>query len=231
MQVIIIGDFLCDPSEYTWCCMFGDIEIPVEIVQKCVLRCQAPPHVTGKVPFCITSGNRESCSEVREFEYRLKPHTYPVVYYSSPGHETLSSRDELLLLVKLSQMVLHRNTDASTDSVDSKGTTTDNFKVVDNQWEEIIDSILDGSENSSDIKDWLLQELLKVRLEQWLLEKCQHDGTADCSLTKHEQGIIHMIAALGYEWALNRVLECGVVINFRDHNGWTALHWAAKFGR
>ncbi|KAF3785364.1 Calmodulin-binding transcription activator 4 [Nymphaea thermarum] len=230
-KVIIIGDFLCDPSEYRWCCMFGDIEIPVELVQKGVLRCQAPPHVTGKVPFCITSGNRESCSEIREFEYRFKPHAYPAVYYGSPEHETLSSRDELLLLVKFTQMVLHGNAYASTDGVESKGTSSDNFKVGDNQWERIIDSILDGSENSSDIKDWLLQELLKVRLEQWLLEKCQHDGTTDCSLTKHEQGVVHMIAALGYEWALNKVLRCGVVINFRDHNGWTALHWAAKFGR
>jgi len=40
-----------------------------------------------------------------------------------------------------------------------------------------------------------------------------------------------MIAGLGFEWALSPILNSGVNINFRDINGWTALHWAARFGR
>ncbi|KAH1212443.1 Calmodulin-binding transcription activator 4 [Glycine max] len=31
--------------------------------------------------------------------------------------------------------------------------------------------------------------------------------------------------------SLNPILTCGVNINFCDINGWTALHWAARFGR
>ena len=52
--------------------MFGDVEVPVEIIQDGVISCEAPSHLPGKVTLCITSGNRESCSEVREFEYRDK---------------------------------------------------------------------------------------------------------------------------------------------------------------
>ncbi|KAF2292927.1 hypothetical protein GH714_029909 [Hevea brasiliensis] len=40
-----------------------------------------------------------------------------------------------------------------------------------------------------------------------------------------------MVAGLGYEWALSPILSQGVNVNFRDINGWTALHWAARFGR
>ncbi|KAL0421576.1 UNVERIFIED_CONTAM: Calmodulin-binding transcription activator 4 [Sesamum latifolium] len=52
-----------------------------------------------------------------------------------------------------------------------------------------------------------------------------------CSLSKKQQGIIHMVAGLGFQWALQPILSSGVSVNFRDINGWTALHWAAKFGR
>lgn len=50
-------------------------------------------------------------------------------------------------------------------------------------------------------------------------------------MSKKEQGVIHTVAGLGFEWALNPILSHGVGINFRDINGWTVLHWAAHFGR
>ncbi|PHU19769.1 Calmodulin-binding transcription activator 4 [Capsicum chinense] len=40
-----------------------------------------------------------------------------------------------------------------------------------------------------------------------------------------------MIAGLGFEWALHPILNAGVSANFRDISDWTALHWAARFGR
>lgn len=71
-KVIIVGSFLCLPSDSTWACMFGDVEVPAEIIQDGVICCEAPSHLLGKVALCITSGNKEPCSEIKEFEFRNK---------------------------------------------------------------------------------------------------------------------------------------------------------------
>ncbi|XP_048616871.1 calmodulin-binding transcription activator 4-like isoform X1 [Brassica napus] len=201
-KVIIIGSFLCDT---TWSCMFGSTEVPFEIIKEGVLRCQAPPCGPGKVNLCITSGDGLSCSQIKEFEYREKPDDT-----SCPW----SSRDELLLLVRLVQTLVS----------DSKSNLE--------PWSHILETILDGTATSSSTVDWLLQELLKDKLDVWLSSRPRQDEdqTSCCSLSKQEQGIIHMVAGLGFEWALHPILARGVSVDFRDINGWSALHWAARFG-
>ncbi|KAI4304905.1 hypothetical protein MLD38_040363 [Melastoma candidum] len=60
----------------------------------------------------------------------------------------------------------------------------------------------------------------------------ERTGSSKLLLLQERAGcIIHMVAGLGFEWALIPVLSMGVNINFLDINGWTALHWAAKHGR
>ncbi|KAL8532870.1 hypothetical protein ACS0TY_009176 [Phlomoides rotata] len=223
-KIIIIGSFYCDPSECEWACMIGDIEVPVQIIQEGVLCCHAPAHQQGKFNICITSGNRESCSEVREFEYRVKPNV--CTHSNPPGIEANKSAEELLLLVRFVQMLL-------SDQLPKEGVSESRIdllgksRIAEDSWIQVIDALLFGnSTSSSTLKDWLLQELLKDKLEVWLSSKLQKE-----SLSKKEQGIIHMVAGLGFEWALQPILNSGVSINFRDINGWTALHWAARFGR
>lgn len=224
-KVIIIGSFLCDPSECMWHCMFGDIEVPLHIIQNGVLCCRAPPHSSGKVTLCVTSGNRESCSEIREFEYRDKHN--PSAYCDKSEGETSRSTDELLLLVRFVQMLV---SNPSLQQGDELG-VSHKLKSNDDSWGQIIEALLFGGGTSSDTLDWLIQQLIQDKLQQWLSSRSMGGDHKDCCLSKKEQGIIHMIAGLGYEWALNLVLGCGVGINFRDINGWTALHWAARFGR
>ncbi|KAK0593959.1 hypothetical protein LWI29_000203 [Acer saccharum] len=78
----------------------------------------------------------------------------------------------------------------------------------------------------------VVTELLKDKLQQWLSSKSMGESDQPgCSLSKKERGIIHMIAGLGFEWALNPILSHGVGVNFWYINGWTALHWASRFGR
>ncbi|XP_043804636.1 calmodulin-binding transcription activator 4 isoform X2 [Manihot esculenta] len=228
-KVIVVGSFLCDPSQSAWTCMFGDTEVPTEIIQEGVLRCQAPPHLPGKVTFCITSGNRESCSEVREFEYRAKsscPHC------SLSKTEVAKSPEELLLLVRFVQFLLSDPSLQKEDSIETGIQLMRKLKTGDDSWGSIIEALLVGNGTSTGTVDWLLQQLLKDKLQQWLSSKFQErQDQPSCTLSKKEQGIIHMVAGLGFEWALSPILSHGVSIDFRDINGWTALHWAARFGR
>ncbi|XP_061338700.1 calmodulin-binding transcription activator 4-like isoform X2 [Gastrolobium bilobum] len=228
-KVFIIGTFLCLPFESTWACMFGDVEVPAEIIQDGVICCEAPSHLLGKVTLCITSGNREPCSEVREFEFRNK--TNSCSRCDSLETEAARSPQELLLLVQFAQMLVSAST-IKDDNIESGSDLQKKQKADDDSWSHIIEALLDGSGTSSGTTDWLLEELLKDKLQLWLSSKShERDEGTGCSLSKKEQGIIHMVSGLGFEWALNPILSCGVNINFRDINGWTALHWAARFGR
>ncbi|KAL5214071.1 hypothetical protein ABZP36_003223 [Zizania latifolia] len=229
-KVIITGDFLCDPSNSCWAVMFGDCEVPIEIVQPGVLRCHTPLHSSGKLAIGVTSGNREVCSEVKEFEFRAKS-TASSFTDISPLPRSLQSSEELLLLAKFVRMLLSENGNSVDSTGDPLSGQCPKLKMNDEDWQRLIDDLKVGCENPFNVADWIMEELLKSKLQQWLSVKLQgYDGTA-CSLSKHDQGIIHLISALGYEWALSSVLSAGVGVNFRDTNGWTALHWAAYFGR
>lgn len=197
--------------------MIGDTEVPVQIIQEGVLCCYAPAHLQGKVSICITSGNREACSEVREFEYRAKSDV--TTHSNLPATEAYKNPEELMSLVRFVQMLLSDTLQASESRSDE------------DSWSQVINALLVDASTSSNTLDWLLQELLKDKLEVWLSSKLQNNNEKGCSLSKKEQGIIHMVAILGFEWALQPILNSGVSVNFRDNNGWTALHWAARFGR
>ncbi|KAJ7957540.1 Calmodulin-binding transcription activator 4 [Quillaja saponaria] len=228
-KVIIIGSFLCNPSDSAWTCMFGDVEVPIHIIQEGVICCEAPPHIPGKVSLCITSGNRESCSEVREFKYCTKTDSW--THYNSPQTEATKTPEELLLLVRFAQMLLS-DSSTKTDSLESGPNLPRNLKADDDSWSLLIEALLVGSGTSSSTTNWLLEELLKDKLQHWL--SCRSNEKVEetsCLLSKKEQGVIHMISGLGFQWALSPILNSGVSINFRDINGWTALHWAARFGR
>ncbi|XP_057496326.1 calmodulin-binding transcription activator 4-like isoform X2 [Actinidia eriantha] len=229
-KVVIFGSFPCDPSEVAWTCMFGGIEIPVRIIQEGVICFQAPPCPPGKVTLCIISGNRESCSEDIVFEYRVSPSSCG--HCSSSQAETTKSPEELLLLVRFVRMLL---LDPSVQNGDITESVTDpfgQFKAGEDSWGHVIDALLDCNWTLSGTTDWLLQELLKDKLQQWLSSRSQGAyNRQGSSLSRKAQGVIHMVAGLGFEWALNPILNSGVSINFRDINGWSALHWAARFGR
>ncbi|XP_027915464.1 calmodulin-binding transcription activator 4-like isoform X1 [Vigna unguiculata] len=228
-KVIIIGSFLYHHSDSTWACLFDDVEVPAEIIQDGVISCEAPSNLLGKVKLCITSGNRVPCSEVSEFEFRNR--TTSCTRCNSLETEDGRSPEDLLLLVRFAEM-LHSASSKKDDSTESGSNLSTEQKDGDDSWSHMIDTLLVGTGKSSDTVNWLLEELLKDKLQLWLSNRShERDEGTDCSLSKKEQGIIHMVSGLGFEWALNPILSCGVNINFRDINGWTALHWAAKFGR
>ncbi|KAI3956667.1 hypothetical protein MKW92_016657 [Papaver armeniacum] len=245
-KVIITGLFHCNSSEHSWKCMFGDTEVPVEIVQEGVLRrqtpgqvsliqegvlrCHTPPQSPGKVSLCITVGNREACSEIREFEFRTTPTTC-IQNNNLPKTDGMRSAEELQLLIRFVQTLLCYPSMNKEDGITSGTNASKKLNADENLWENLKHVVLVGSETESRILDSLLQELLKEKLPQWLHSKFKEGETPGSANLKKDQEIIHVVAGLGFEWALNLILRSGIGINFRDTNGWTALHYAAYFGR
>jgi hypothetical protein len=233
-QVLIIGTFLGSKkfsSETKWGCMFGEIEVSAEVLNDCVIRCQVPQHAPGRVPFYITCRNRLSCSEVREFEYRENPFgtaSLPAesaqqeeilfqmrlskLLYLGPGMKSSNCSIEDCERCKISTLFSLRN--------DSKG---DLGKVQDNCMVAVGDGI--------GFRDKLIQSLLMDRLCEWLACKVHEGGKGSDVLDGEGQGVIHLAASLGYEWAMDLIVAAGGNPNFRDARGRTALHWASYFGR
>ncbi|KAJ0789383.1 putative transcription factor CG1-CAMTA family [Helianthus annuus] len=68
------------------------------------------------------------------------------------------------------------------------------------------------------------------RMLEWLLESIL-EGSKIPERDDEGQGVIHLCAVLDYTWAIFPYSWSGLSIDFRDKFGWTALHWAAHYGR
>ncbi|XAR49745.1 hypothetical protein NMG60_11033034 [Bertholletia excelsa] len=233
-KVLIIGTFLGDQKHsgsLKWCCMFGEIEVPAEVLTENVIRCQVPFHAPGRVPFYITCSNRLACSEVREFEYCKK--LSDVAPFSTVKN---TQEDELHFQTRLSKMlyvdpekwfgcsVVEYDKCKLKKDMDSLKTESKNG------WKSIEHATSMSGKNCRSIGDALIQNLLKDKLYGWLLYKV-HGGEGPHVLDHEGQGVIHLAAALGYEWAMGPIVAAGVSPNFRDARGRTALHWASYYGR
>ncbi|PKI47199.1 hypothetical protein CRG98_032421 [Punica granatum] len=225
-KVLIVGTFL--PSKDLtvkpkWGCMFGEIEVPAEILTDTSMRCIAPSHAPGRVPFYITCSNRLACSEVREFEYRERPSTaIPIDPY-----------EESRLQIRLAKLLHLSEEDQLFDCPAEKCDKCELKKAI-----YPMKVIGEGDTGREVCKldhgypiDAALQSLFRDRLGQWLLCKVHEGGKALHVLDEEGQGVIHLAAALGYEWAIGPIIAAGVTPNFRDARGRTGLHWASYFGR
>lgn len=238
-KVLVTGifqDTVKDPSQYQWCCMFGEVEVPAQLVQPGVMKCQAPPHAPGRVPFYITRNDRVACSDVREFEYHTEPKVSPndnSIEGQTVGH--LNKRD-MLFQIRLARMLSSENYGTSTSESlrldESRGSNAQlNLLTCYEEWEEMEYQLTESGHLSQSFKEKFIQKLLKEKLQTWLLAKVLRGGKQASVLDDNGLGVLHIGAALGYTWIIAPTLEAGVNINFRDSRGWTALHWAAQCGR
>lgn len=206
--------------------MFGEVEVPAEIIADGVLRCHTPALKVGRVPFYITCSNRLACSEVREFEFRVNqvPDVDITDIHDDITNENLQMRFGKLL--SLSSNAIPHEMSGEISQLSNKISPL--LNKDDDDWEQML--IL-SSEDPRKVKENLLQKLLKEKLHVWLLHKVAEGGKGPSVLDKGGQGVLHFAAALGYDWALEPTVIAGVSIDFRDVKGWTALHWAAYCGR
>ncbi|RYR17509.1 hypothetical protein Ahy_B03g062225 isoform B [Arachis hypogaea] len=232
IEVLIIGAFLKSQLEVEachWSCMFGEVEVPAEILANGIMCCQAPPHQVGRVPFYVTCSNRFACSEVREFEFRegfARNVDFADFFYSSTEMMLHLRLDELLS----SKSVLSTNQDFE-GYMETRNLI---FKLISLKEEEEYshkeEATAGLSVSQHKLEEHVFHRKIKEKLYSWLLHKVTEGGKGPNVLDKDGQGVLHLVAALGYDWAITPVITAGVNINFRDVNGWTALHWAASCG-
>ncbi|KAJ6740850.1 CALMODULIN-BINDING TRANSCRIPTION ACTIVATOR CAMTA [Salix purpurea] len=231
IKVLIMGRFLKGreaAEKCKWSIMFGEAEVPAEVIADGVLRCNTPSHKAGRVPFYVTCSNTIACSEVCEFEYRLS-HTQDITYnYSDSVTEDLNMRFGKLL--SLSSVSPSKYDSSTVDEIMSS--KINSLLNEDNEtWDQMLELTSEEGFSSEKVKELLVQKLLKEQLHVWLLQKATEGGKGPGVLDEGGQGVLHFAAALGYDWALEPTIVAGVSVNFRDVNGWTALHWAASYGR
>ena len=214
LQVVITGKFLVDPAEvfkYNWSCMFGEVEVPAEVLGNGILCCYAPLHMAGRVPFYVTCSNRFACSQVREFEYLLD--SQRAINRSVSGDSIMEQQ----LWHRLQKLLSLKNP-ANLDPV------TESFRKNEPKFSKILllmeDELCFG-----------VEQQLKEKVVSWLFDKVSEDGKGQNVLDEQGQGLLHLAAALGLDWIIPPTVATGVSVNFRDVCGWTALHWAAFYGR
>ncbi|XP_023637278.1 calmodulin-binding transcription activator 2 isoform X2 [Capsella rubella] len=232
VEVMVIGTFLLSPKEvtsYSWSCMFGEVEVPAEILVDGVLCCHAPPHEVGRVPFYITCSDRFSCSEVREFDF-LPGSTRKLnatdVYGANTIEASLHLRFENLLALRSSVQEHH-----IFENVGQKRRKISKIMLLMDEKESLLPGTIEKDSTELEAKERLIREEFEDKLYLWLIHKVTEEGKGPNILDEVGQGVLHLAAALGYDWAIKPILAAGVSINFRDANGWSALHWAAFSGR
>lgn len=229
-KVLITGVLLDSARDFTgckWSCMFGNVEVPAELICPGVLRTKAPSHAPGRVPFFITQGDGVACSEVREFYYHAgsKAHAKD----STLGEDPVLQQNEqdMLLQIRFSRLLssisqIHLS-EVPPGKRDTPTTSTDN------EWAQLEHALVHGNHLLLTVKEHLVQKLLKEKLQE--LQKSNALEKGESTLDSHGLGVLHMGAALGYHWVIGPLSSGGLNINFRDARGWTALHWAAYCGR
>ncbi|CAN4107976.1 unnamed protein product [Withania somnifera] len=231
-KVLITGRFLKSEGElveYKWSCMFGEVEVPAEVLADGVLRCHAPPHKPGVLPFYVTCSNRLACSEVREFEYRFGP-------YQEFGAADVSTTEMHLLerienLLSLGPVRSCRTSDSMEAAKEKQSTVNKIIFMMEEENQQMIERASDYDASQCRVnEDLFLESKLKQNFYAWLVHQVTDDGRGRTLLDDEGQGVLHLVAARGDDWALKPILASGVSVDFRDMNGWTALHWAAFYG-
>ncbi|KAL4380946.1 hypothetical protein AHAS_Ahas04G0084300 [Arachis hypogaea] len=213
-------------------CVCSDASIPVETVQLGVYRCWVSPHSPGFVNLYLSFDGRKPISQVVNFEYRT-----PLLHNPTAFMEQKYDWEEFRLQIRLTNLLF--DTKKSLDIFSSKVSPKSlkearkfAFKTsfISKSWQYLMKSTEENTIPFPQAKDDLFQIALKNRLKEWLLERISL-GVKTTEHDKQGQGVIHLCAILGYTWAVSLFSWSGLSLDFRDKFGWTALHWAAYYGR
>ncbi|XP_011020352.1 PREDICTED: calmodulin-binding transcription activator 5 isoform X2 [Populus euphratica] len=213
-------------------CICGDAFVPAEIVQAGVYSCMVSPHSPGLVNLCLSLDGSKPISQILNFEYRA-----PLVHDSVVFSEVKSKWEEFHLQMRLAYLLF--STSKTLNVLSSKVSPAKLKEAkkfahrtsnISNSWAYLIKSIEDNRISVAQAKDGLFELSLKNTIKEWLLERVLEG----CKTTEYDAqglGVIHLCAIIGYTWAVYLFSWSGLSLDFRDKHGWTALHWAAYYGR
>ncbi|XP_010268023.1 PREDICTED: calmodulin-binding transcription activator 5-like isoform X2 [Nelumbo nucifera] len=234
-KVIVIGFFHVEYShlvESNLFCVFGDACVPVEVVQGGVFRCMASPHNPGFVNLYLSLDGHTPISQVLTFEYRS-----PSMDGQGTSPEYKCKLEEFQIQLRLSRLLFSTNNSlnilsnkVSPNALKEAKKFAHITSAIEKDWAYLIKSIENSWISILQAKDTLFELTLKNKLQEWLLEKVSEGSKTTLRDTKG-QGVIHLCAILGYTWAVYPYSCSGLSLDFRDAFGWTALHWAAYYGR
>ncbi|XP_027164944.1 calmodulin-binding transcription activator 5 [Coffea eugenioides] len=212
-------------------CICGNACTRAEPVQSGVFRCVVSPQAPAFVNLFLSFDGHTPISQVVMFEFRG-----PIVDNPAISEER-SSWEEFEVQMRLAHLLF--STSRSFNILSTKVTPTalkeaKNFarktSHIKNHWEFLTKSIKAKEISFPDAKNCLFELTLQNRLLEWLLERVAEG----CQISERDEqglGVIHLCAILGYTWAVYPFSWSGLSIDYRDKFGWTALHWAAYYGR
>ncbi|XP_062190672.1 calmodulin-binding transcription activator CBT-like [Phragmites australis] len=211
-------------------CVIGDKCVAADSVQAGVYRFLATPHTPGQVNLYMTLDGKTPISEVLSFDYRIMPGSSLKSDLSLVEHEPKKSK--LQMQMRLARFLFSTNKKKIAPKFLVEGSKVSNLLSAspEKEWMDLLEFVTDPKGPYVPSTEGLLELVLRNRLQEWLVEKIieGHKSTGRDDLG---QGPIHLCSFLGYTWAIRLFSLSGFSLDFRDSSGWTALHWAAHYGR
>nr|AXC59789.1 CAMTA transcription factor [Fraxinus velutina] len=210
----------------------GDSIVPVEVVQGGVFRCLVAPQTPGFVSLYLTFDGHKPISQVLRFEFRAPPlHNQTIPLEDKSNWEEFRFQMRLAhLLFSTSKSLDIFSTKVSPNALKEAKVFARKSSPLSENWGQLMKSIEDTKMSFLQAKGNLFELTLQNRLQEWLLERIVA-GRKKTERDEKGQGVIHLCAILGYTWAVYPFSCSGLSLDYRDKFGWTALHWAAYYGR
>ncbi|XP_066397760.1 calmodulin-binding transcription activator CBT-like [Miscanthus floridulus] len=206
-------------------CVIGDQCVVANIVQTGVYRLIVRPHVPGQVNLYLTLDGKTPISEVLSFDYRMVPESQTLA-------DDEPQKSKLQMQMRLARLLFTTNKKKMAPKLLVEGSKVSNLLSVsaEKEWMDLLKFGSDSKGTYVPAIEGLLELVLRNRLQEWLVEKVI-EGQKSTDRDDLGQGPIHLCSFLGYTWAIRLFSLSGFSLDFRDSSGWTALHWAAYYGR